>query len=38
MLAWADKNEKPLAEATVRLKARKLFNALKGEATNFLIP
>ena len=36
MLAWAEHNGKPLAEATVRPKARRLFKALQGEATNFL--
>jgi hypothetical protein len=38
MLAWAENNGKPLAEATARPKARKLLKALRGEATNFLAP
>jgi hypothetical protein len=36
MQAWAENSGKPLAEATARVKARKLFKALRSEATNFL--
>lgn len=36
MLTWAEAKGQSLAEATARPKARKLFQALNGEATNFL--
>lgn len=36
MLTWATRNGHDVSEATVRPKARKLFQTYKGEATNFL--
>ena len=36
MQAWAENSGKSMSEATARPKARKLFKALRGEATNFL--
>lgn len=35
MLTWATMNGHEVSEAAVRSKARKLFQPLKGEATNF---
>ncbi len=38
MLNWAESKGQNLAEATARPKARKMFKAFKGEATNFIKP